>query len=168
MLPLPQSKNRRIGLGIAHEVITPHAFHRDNTPLPDHFQSSHDRVIGDDLAGLPASEMKRWTTGGTANILRVIATVIGVLVFLETPIARRKNPHGRLLPIQRKATNQRIAGAALRALREGVTVATVLWIRNLIETIGTDRLIRGQDAKSPCRVVTLKDPKSHQALYPRL
>ncbi len=137
----------RVG-GVDREVVAADALHRHQPTGSEQLHRGPQRLVTSGTCravgcapGEPGSAL------GTGVGLRMEAPVPGVVVLAPARVAHDEARHRRRRPVVRHAQHDRVARAAVRAVRERVAVAPVGRIVDLGEAVGARR---GVDAHGHC------------------
>ena len=126
--------------GRSDEIISANTFHRDDSPL---FQQTHRFFHGFFFFLAAPIALELWTAVMAGDRLSVKTAVFPVGIFTVAEITHGKINHRRILAIIGDLIDNRISRATSHTADEGMTVARIIRIVQIVQTIGTERQIRG-------------------------
>ncbi len=136
LLPLAEPPHGRGRRGVAREVVAAQALHRHDPSLAQGQRRRRDRV-GAQAGGLPgrAQQPHARPAARAGDRLGVEPPVGRVFVLPPAVGAHREAGHRRGRAVVRHVAGDRVAGPAVRAVREGVGVAAVGRVPHLAQAL---------------------------------
>ena len=163
VLPRTQPRHRRVVRRIAHEVVSAHALHRDDRARLQAGDRQRQRVASP-VRPARLAERENRPASRTRKRLGVEAAVGGVLVLAPAFRAEPEAGHARQRPVVGKRRNDGVARPALRAVGEGVSVASRGRVAQLGETVVAAEQVRRQMIVRNAASLALDDRESAEAL----
>jgi hypothetical protein len=147
---------------VADKVESAESLDGQDFALEDEFDGLGDRVV--ERAPRPrVVERQARPADRAGDGLGVMPAVEGVLVFPPAVRAHRETRHGRPGPVVGQVPDDRVAGPAVSAVGEGITVAALSGRRDLLEALGAGGDI-GRDEDEPSGVPGCPDLEAPEAL----
>jgi hypothetical protein len=147
VLALSKPDDGRLGSRVHHEVKPAEPLHRDNAAFLEKANALADGIFHRELRSLPIEEPTTRSAAGAGVGLGVEAAVLRVLVLATAIGAQGKRIHRGERTVVGEPSDERIAGAAVGAVDEGISKASVSGVEELREAGPTYRHVRGNQSR---------------------